>query len=306
MSDRFRQLGEGEMYGAGGQKRVPAEFILNYAIALPPPAEQAAIAAYLDRETAQIDALVARLEQLVALLHEKRQALISHAVTKGLDPAAPMKPSGVEWLGEVPAHWEVAGLTKFLESVVDYRGRTPAKTEQGTYLVTARNIKAGRIDYEVSEEYVDPYEGSLIMRRGQPKIGDVLFTTEAPLGEAANVDREDIALAQRVIKFRGIAGVLDNYFPKYWILADYFQHVLATLATGSTALGLKASKLPELRVLLPSYEEQGRIVSNLNNAMEQVLSATVSALALAEAMRERRAALITAAVTGQIDVRGLV
>ncbi|MCK2096578.1 restriction endonuclease subunit S [Thauera aromatica] len=109
-SRQFRQLGEASMYGAGGQKRVPDEFVRNFAIAFPPPAEQTTIAAFLDRETAKIDALLAEQEKLIALLAEKRQATISHAVTKGLNPDAPMKDSGVAWLGEVPAHWKVARM----------------------------------------------------------------------------------------------------------------------------------------------------------------------------------------------------
>lgn len=109
-SRTFRQLGEAAMYGAGGQKRIPDDFVRDFVTALPPPSEQVAIATFLDRETAKIDALVAEQENLIGLLKEKRQAVISHAVTKGLDPSVPMKDSGVEWLGEVPAHWGVSGV----------------------------------------------------------------------------------------------------------------------------------------------------------------------------------------------------
>lgn len=106
----FRRLGESHMYGAGGQQRVPDDFVRDFLAALPPVVEQERIAAFLDHETAKLDALVAEQQRLIELLKEKRQAVISHAVTKGLNPDAPMKPSGVEWLGEVPAHWEVAPL----------------------------------------------------------------------------------------------------------------------------------------------------------------------------------------------------
>ena len=101
------------MYGAGGQKRVPEDFIRDLRHPLPSEPEQRAIAAFLDRETARIDALVAKKERLIELLQEKRTALITRAVTKGLDPNVPMKDSGVEWLGEIPAHWEVKPLTKY-------------------------------------------------------------------------------------------------------------------------------------------------------------------------------------------------
>src|SRR5690606_19643671 len=113
----------------------------NVLVPTPPRPEQTTIATFLDRETAKIDGLVAEQQNLIALLKEKRQALISHAVTKGLNPNAPMKDSGVEWLGEVPAHWELGGLPRFIGPVVDYRGRTPTKVDDGMFLVTARNIR---------------------------------------------------------------------------------------------------------------------------------------------------------------------
>jgi type I restriction enzyme S subunit len=124
MSAPFRKLGEASMYGAGGQKRVPDDFIRDFVVAFPDLAEQGAIVAFLDRETGKIDELVAEQEKLTALLKEKRQAVISHAVTKGLNPEAPMKPSGIEWLGDVPAHWTVMPirLAAKLES-----GHTPSR-----------------------------------------------------------------------------------------------------------------------------------------------------------------------------------
>ena len=100
------------MYGAGGQKRVPDDFVRNFLHPFPPSEEQRAIAAFLDRETARIDALMEKKQRQIELLQEKRAALISHAVTKGLDPTVPMKDSGVEWLGKIPAHWQSPGLCK--------------------------------------------------------------------------------------------------------------------------------------------------------------------------------------------------
>jgi len=123
-SEPFRVLGESSMYGAGGQKRVPDDFVRNFKIAWPPYKEQVEIQAFLDHEIARIDALVEEQQRLIELLKEKRQAVISHTVTKGLDPDVPMKDSGVEWLGEVPEHWEVVRVKHAakLES-----GHTPNK-----------------------------------------------------------------------------------------------------------------------------------------------------------------------------------
>ena len=136
-----------------------------------------------------------------------------------------MKDSGVEWIGKIPKDWEIVPLTKQLDSIVDYRGKTPEKTEEGTFLVTAKNIKDGKICYELSKEYVREADYEEIMHRGIPQIGDILFTTEAPLGQVANVDRTDIALAQRIIKFRALSTV-NNYYLKYWMLNEGFQQFL--------------------------------------------------------------------------------
>ncbi|HEV2623020.1 MAG TPA: restriction endonuclease subunit S [Frateuria sp.] len=278
----------------------------NFQIALPLEDEQHAIATFLDRETAKIDALIAEQEKLLALLAEKRQATISHAVTRGLNPNASMRDSGIPWLGEVPAHWLIGGLTKFIGPVVDYRGRTPAKGDAGTFLVTAKNVRNGAIDYAASEEYVDPVEANALLSRGRPEVGDVLFTTEAPLGQVAQIDRTDIALAQRIVKFRGLEGVLINRFLMYWLMGSACQSQLETLATGSTALGIKASKLGMIECLVPPIPEQQKIVGHIDRQLSQFIDLEVEAVRGIDLLRERRSALISAAVTGKIDVRGAV
>jgi type I restriction enzyme, S subunit len=293
---------------AGGDLRdgLNLELLGNIQCPIPPPAEQLQIAAFLNREAEKIDGLVAEQQRLIELKKEKRQSVISHAVTKGVNPYAPMKPSGIGWLGHVPTHWAVVGLTKYLASVVDYRGRTPTKVDDGVFLVTARNIRDGKIDYSVSEEYINPSEYDDVMRRGSLQNGDVLFTTEAPLGEVANVDRTDVALAQRVIKLRGQAGILDNYFLKYWMMGSFCQADMKRLATGSTALGIKGSKVVQLRLCLPPHDEQVAIVRHLDRALATFDALTAEAQRAIDLLQERRTALIAAAVTGKIDVRGLV
>jgi len=304
ISPDFRGTGESHMYGAGGQKRVPDAFVRNFATAFPPVQEQAQIAAFLDRETAKIDGLVAEQRRLMELLKEKRQAVISHAVTRGLNPNAPMKPSGIEWLGDVPAHWNIGGLTRFIGPVVDYRGRTPTKVDDGVFLVTARNIRSGKIDYDASEEFVDPESAASLLARGRPEIGDLLFTMEAPLGQVALIDRVDIALAQRVVKFRGHPNVMRNDYLLYWFMSNACQARLETLATGSTALGIKASKLGMIECLVPPTDEQLSIVCHIEREAAKLDTLTAEAQHAIDLLQERRTALISAAVTGQIDVRG--
>lgn len=281
------------------------EALYSYEVAVPSRAEELAIAAFLDREVAKIDALIAEQERLIELLKEKRQAVISQAVTKGLNPDARTKPSGIEWIGDIPIHWNVGGLTRFIEPIVDYRGRTPTKQDQGIFLVTARNIRQGRIDYSISQEYVDPESAASLLNRGKPAIGDLLFTTEAPLGQVALVDRTDIAIAQRIVKFRGMPDVMDNRFLMYWIMSDQCQARLTTLATGSTALGIKASKLGMIGCPVPPFFEQAEIVTHCDKEVERCEKLILESESTIALLAERRSALISAAVTGQIDVRGL-
>ncbi|AZD35299.1 Type I restriction-modification system, specificity subunit S [Pseudomonas chlororaphis subsp. aurantiaca] len=287
-----------------GRWRLPTEEFKDFFFPRPSRFEQTQIAQFLDHETARIDALIEEQQRLIELLKEKRQAVISHAVTKGLDPTVPMKDSGVEWLGEVPAHWEVGGLTRFIGPIVDYRGRTPTKVDDGIFLVTARNIRNGQIDYEASEEYADPESAKSLLARGRPEIGDLLFTMEAPLGQVALIDRTDIALAQRIVKFRGEPSAMRNHYLMFWFMSTTCQARLETLATGSTALGIKSSKLGMIECLAPTLNEQDAIVSYIQRESEKNDALVHEAESVISLLQERRSALISAAVTGKIDVRG--
>ena len=149
--------------------------------------------------------------------------------------------------------------------IVDYRGKTPKKSDEGIFLVTAKNIRQGYIDYEKSKEYIPTETYDEVMRRGLPKIGDVLITTEAPCGFVAQVDREDIALAQRVIKYRPKdSEQLDSAFFKYILLGKEFQDKLEKASTGGTVKGIKGSTLHTMTIPVPSIEEQRRAVEILD------------------------------------------
>ena len=147
---------------------------------------------------------------------------------------------------------------------VDYRGKTPKKVESGIFLVTAKNIRKGYIDYESSKEYIASDDFDNVMRRGTAKIGDILITTEAPCGNVALVDREDIALAQRVIKYR-CNDEINPRFLLHILLGKEFQNKLAKASTGGTVKGIKGSKLHLLEVPVPPLEAQKEIVRLLDD-----------------------------------------
>lgn len=161
-------------------------------------------------------------------------------------------------------------LEECLSAIIDYRGKTPRKATSGVPLVTAKVVKRGRI--ETPDEFVDAAEYDEWMHRGLPKVGDVLITTEAPLGEVAQLSESRIALAQRLILLRGKPGVLDNTYLKYLLMSDEMQGQLASRASGTTVVGIKQSELRKVTLSLPAIEEQeviARVLGSLDDKIDQ-------------------------------------
>lgn len=271
-----------------------------------PLSEQRTIVGFLDRKTAKIDALVAKQGRLVELLEERRRALVTTVVTKGLARKVPTKYTGTPWFGNIPTHWDVIGLSKGVKKFVDYRGKTPRKVSSGVPLVTARNIKNRRIDFSESREYIQEEFYARWMKRGLPEIDDVVVTTEAPLGETAQINKTRVALAQRIILLKPENEVIDGRFLKYHFVSDSGRYELHTRSTGSTALGVKASHLRASVIAVPPILEQrecARYLDSENTKIDRLINKVLGAI---DRLTELRTALISAAVTGKIDVREMV
>lgn len=174
-------------------------------------------------------------------------------------------------LGVIPKDWGVDSLINSCH-YVDYRGKTPRKTNKGIFLVTAKNVKKGYIDYNCSKEYIDFAVYESAMRRGAPMPGDILITTEAPCGNVAQVDKTNVALAQRIIKYRSKTALLNNDFLKYYLLSEPFQNLLSSAKSGGTVRGIKGSVLHNLSIVIPTIREQEKIVQSLSDA-ERLISA---------------------------------
>ena len=180
--------------------------------------------------------------------------------------------------------WPVLPLEQCLEALIDYRGKTPEKTEFGVPLVTAKVIKGGRIEKPTEFIATEAYESW--MRRGIPRAGDVVLTTEAPLGEVAQLGHERVALAQRVVTLRGKAGLLDNAYLRYLLQTEEMQSQLAARATGTTVLGIKQSELRKVLVQLPPIDMQRSAASLLASLDDRITllretNATLEAIAQA-------------------------
>ena len=296
-----------DMICVGSAQRVlNMDDLRSFRAPFPPVDEQTVIATFLDHETAKIDALVAEQERLIELLKEKRQAVISHAVTKGLDPSVPMKDSGVEWLGEVPAHWETTRLKHATELIVDCPHETPTYSDDGDYLVVrTADIFDGVLCedglYRVSEaEYFNR------VRRQSLLQGDVVYGREGERwGHAALVPRSDtFCLGQRMMQFR----VAKHFDPEYmmWLLNSevvYRQGQQDTV--GATSPHVNVGTIRNYALCSPPLEEQQRIGMHLSAKACEFDALIKDASAAISLLQERRTALISAAVTGQIDVRSI-
>ena len=288
------------------RSRIPLSVMASRQLAIPPRAEQRDIVAFLDREIAKIDALVSEQQRLIELLKEKRQAVISHAVTKGLNPDAPMKPSGIEWLGDVPAHWDVGSLKRYWR-VTDCKHVTAEFVDEGIPLVSIREVQSRWIDLAEAKQTTEQFYQLLTEGGRDPVPGDLIFSRNATVGEVAQVpDRHPrFALGQDVVLLRRL---LPECSP------DYLQHVirstvvtgqLANLMIGSTFKRINVEEIKGLVVPWPPSDEQHRISSYLESELEKIDALMASAQKASLLLQERRTALISAAVTGQIDVREL-
>lgn len=308
-SAAFRGPAEGAMYGAGGQKRVPDEFVREFLAAFPPLPEQAAIAAFLDRETAKIDALVEEQKRLIDLLKEKRQAVISHAVTKGLNPDAPMKDSGIEWLGEVPEHWELVPLKRELFFLTSgSRGWANHYSDDGSLFIRIGNLTRDTTKLDLSDIQRVAVPPGSEGERTMVREGDLLFSITAFLGSVAVAPPglETAYVSQHVALARLKPGALMPEWVANVTLSGVGKTYLATQGYGGTKIQLSLTDVAMLPVPFPPLEEQISILQFLEGETSKLEQLTQAARAAIDLLTERRAALISAAVTGKIDVRRAV
>lgn len=296
-----------------GLANLNGSMISEILLPIPSREEQESIIIFLDRETAKIDALIAEQEKLLALLAEKRQATISHAVTKGLNPDAPMKDSGVEWLGEVPAHWELTPLARISLERCDGPFGSGIKsehyTDEGALVVRLQNIRAG-LFCKGEPVFLDGHYFLEKLRGHEVREGDLLV---AGLGDDNNLlGRACVApvLGMALVKADCFRFRLDikRAVPEFvaWQLSAGASYDAGILATGTTRSRIPLSIMSSRKVVLPSVEEQEVIAAFVDRENTKIDSLKVESERAIALLKERRAALISAAVTGQIDVRNAV
>ncbi len=272
---------------------------------LPSQDEQEKIAAFLDHETAKIDALIEKQQRLIELLKEKRQAVISHAVTKGLNPNAPMKDSGVEWLGEVPAHWKIASL-KYLVSkpIIDGPHVTPTKHDDGVPFVSAEAISKGFIDFEKIWGYISEKDHETYSKRYSPEVGDIFMVKlGATTGAVAIVETDDIfSIWVPIAAIRINKKIPSRYF-FYLLQSSNVRDAIQLSWTFGTQQTLGLGTLSNLSLPVPSVDECAEIIEAIESKIPILDNSILKSERSIALLQERRTALISAAVTGKIDVR---
>ena len=275
---------------------------------LPSKDEQSKISEFLDFETAQIDTLIEKQQTLIQLLKEKRQAVISHAVTKGLNPDAPMKDSGVEWLGEVPEHWTIIQLKHACDLLKDGTHLPPPRVDVGIPLLSVRNVVNGKFIFRDDDSQISERDYNQLSKSFTPQTGDVLLAiVGGTLGKAAVVENMNNFHIQRSLAiFRTNQLKINNYFLNFLFNSQGFQSLLWENAGFSAQPGIYLGTLSNFLIPMPSLSEQIEITNFLNGkvyAFDNLINKAEQAIQL---MQERRTALISAAVTGKIDVRSWI
>ncbi len=293
------------------QPGLTSEFRNVVEVPKPPKSQQRSIADYLDRETARIDALIAAKERLLELLAEKRRALITRAVTRGLNPDVPMRDSGTPWLGEIPAHWTVVRL-RFLVHKIEQgwspqaENREPAEEEWGVLKLNA--VNKGRFDDSAAKalpENIEPQShleiqvgDFLVTRSNTPMlVGDVCFVEET---------KPRLMLCDLIYRLVLRAEIIEGKFMAYFLSLPVGRRQIESDARGTSASMVKISQehIKDWLIPLPSIDEQKTIVRQLEKELtpiQQISALTMRTILL---LKERRAAIIAAAITGQNHVKG--
>lgn len=304
-SEDYRAEGMRSMVGAGGLKRVSDQSILDYRPAIADLDTQEQVALAIARETARIDALIEKKTRFIELLKEKRQALVTHAVTKGLDANAPMKDSGVQWIGEVPAHWNETRL-RFI--VKERGGKTPSKDNGRFWDGNIPWVSPKDMKVDVLESSIDKITELAVQQCGMTMleartvlivVRGMILAHSFPVAETSvpvTINQDMKALTPR--------EDVEATFLR--LLLQSLKQVVVDILVAEAAHGtrvLRTDIWKQLPVFLPPQSEQKAIIQRIEGDARKIDMLVKASMRSIQLLKERRSALVTAAVTGQIDLR---
>lgn len=276
-------------------------FVGNHLIGVPPPEEQTAIVRFLDWANGRLERAIRAKRKVIALLNEQKQALIHRAVTRGLDPSVPLKPSGVPWLGGIPQHWEVAALRRHW-SVTDCKHLTVPFVDDGVPLASVVEVQKFSLDLSRCKRTRPDWYRVLIDGDRKPRRGDLIYCRNASVGACALVDTDiDFAMGQDVCLIRSLSQ--NQRFLNYVLHSPFMAHQLELLLVGSTFKRINVSEIKALVVVVPPRQEQDAICESLDADLAGFDAALSRMHREIELLREFRTRLVADVVTGKLDVR---
>jgi type I restriction enzyme S subunit len=301
LSRDFINIVDSSTFGAK-MPRASWDFIGNLFFIFPPLNEQQKIAQFLDYKTKQIDELIKKKETLIEKLDEKRTAIISHAVTKGLDSSVTMKDSGIEWLGDIPKHWKVIRLKHLANKITDGEHISPKNIDIGIPLLSAKDIRERYIRFD-DASYVTEEDAQVFWKRCKPEKGDILIVSRG-----ATVGR--IGFVEINTKFCLMGSVIliklnDIVYPDFIYFAtnqNYVQKSIIQVSDASAQQAIYLIDVKETKFFIPPYNEQKQISKHLDQKTTQIDQQKAKIQEAIELLKEYRTSLITNAVTGKIDV----
>jgi type I restriction enzyme S subunit len=295
----------------GTQLNLNTDTVGSIVVGLPPLDEQKTLSDFLDDETGRIDLLINEKQELIDRLKEKRSALISRTVTRGLPPEAaraaglsvdpPLKPSGIGWLGDIPTHWEAAQLRR-KSHVIDCKHRTVPFIDDGIPVASIREVHDFEVNLTNAKQTSDEEYLALIEGGRRPRVGDIIYSRNATVGDAALVTTtERFCMGQDVCLIRAPKQI--PKFLLYLFRAEPLIQQVESLMIGSTFRRINVGQIQTFWICVPPVTEQIAIVAFLDTETAKLDGLTVKIESAIERLQEYRAALINAAVTGKIDLR---
>ena len=282
-----------------------ADELSAFSVPYPSKNEQVEIANFLDRETAKIDTLIAEQENLIALLAEKRQATISHAVTRGLNPDVPMKDSGVAWLGEVPAHWEVKSFRHILDAIGDVDHFMPASVERGVPYLMTGDLKDFLSQVRLDDcKQVSRHDYLQLSKRIKSSKGDVVMARYATIGTSMYVDVDvEFLVSYSCVTLKVNSSKMCGFYFFHYMGSEAFRQEVENRVNTNTQANVGIKDLQGVKIPVPPVDEQVIIANHLSSEIKKLDLLDAESERAIALLKERRSALIAAAVTGQIDVR---
>lgn len=303
LSPKFIDLINSSTYGAK-MPRASWDFIRDVEIPLPSVELQSKIVSFVSDEVSNIDSLISKKKNLINLFEQQRQSIITEAVTKGLNPNVKMKDSGIEWIGEVPEHWEVNLLKRFLSKITDGSHFSPEIVDEGLPYVTVKDLKNGYIDtinaLKISEE---DYQ-ALIKNGCKPNVNDVLLSKDGTIGKVALVKESNFVVLSSLAILTPSHNVAPRYL-EYWLNSLLNKEQMESYLAGAALRRITLQTIGKLNMILPPMNEQKEIVVYLDKKLKPVTDVINKVKQEINLIKEYRQSLIYEAVTGKIDVREL-